>query len=195
ISNRIKNYDAKSVIINNEIKLTISYDYMLPFNAFKKIEQKKTIISDILLDGFSLENYGLYQEEINTHMNVWDLDNYNRGKNISILLDGFDKFDGTHVDKIENRKIVSIVSCDFRKDTYNNQNELLNKVKNDIQELYRFKEGNVHGTYISQSDYDGKVLNLIIPTKPSDDNLEKQIYEIKNICNSKKIQFKLTIIN
>lgn len=173
----------------------IKYDYKMPLSFIDDIYVDKNVYSKIYKDGYSILDYGLSSEYIVTDYDIWALNNIARGKNVNEILGGFDSFDGSTIDKLYNGYLISLVSLDFRKESYKDDSSIFNKLKNDINILNDFKEGKVSNNYISNEDYKGKILNLIIPSDGYDNNVEKQLILSKNYAKNKNIQFKITIIN
>lgn len=194
IKQRIKNYNKYIDKDENNIRINYSYIYSSPLIYIDDIKINKTISSKRMNNGLSILDYGLVSEYIKNDYDVWLLSNIKRGKDINELLDGDSAFDGSNIDRIYNGYLVSIVSLDFRKKSYDNEFAIINKLKNDVDRLNNFLEGYVNKTYISKDDYNAKMLNIVIPTKDFDSNVQRQLSIVKNYCNNKKIQFKITVV-
>lgn len=189
-------YDYKKYVYENNNDLITHYyfTYKMPLIYIQDVKVNKDIISKKFYSGKSITGYGLVSEYIKSDYDVWLLSNINRGKNINTLLEGSDSFDGTSIDKIYNGYLISIVSLDFRKESYNNDYAVLDKIKSDANRLNDFKEGYVNKNYISKSDYNGKMLNIVIPASNFNSSIEKQLSIAKTYCNNKNIQFKITVV-
>lgn len=193
---RLSNIEDDYQIIGDRLNYNIKYKYDIPLNFIDDYYNEKKIETKLFTHGLSLLDYGINTEYIKSDFDIWSMSNINRAKSISDLTDAFSEFDGSHIDNIYNDQIVSMVSLDFRKDTYSNNHKLIvSKLKNDINELYNFKSGTVNGKNITEDSYKGKIFNLILPTNDYDSLIEKDLMIVKNYAHNKGIQFKVTIIN
>ncbi|MCQ2910558.1 MAG: hypothetical protein MJ244_00060 [Clostridia bacterium] len=193
---RLSNMEDDYQISGDKLNYNINYKYDIPLNFIDDYYNEKKIETKLFTHGLSLLDYGINTEYIKNDFDIWSMSNINRAKSISDLTDAFSEFDGSHIDNIYNDQIVSMVSLDFRKDTYSNNHKLIvSKLKNDINELYNFKSGTVNGKNINEDSYKGKIFNLILPTNDYDSLIEKDLMIVKNYAHNKGIQFKVTIIN
>lgn len=193
-SKRMKKYEIDNYISEDLFRINIKYNFSFPINYINDISIDKDIEIKSFTCGKSIKEYGLVSEYIKTDYDVWLLGNMSRAKEINNLMDGFDNFDGSKIDKIYNGYLVSIVSLDYRKESYQNDDAILNKLKSDVNYLINFKEGNINGEYVGTGEYHGKIFNLILPSDEFDTNIKNQLMIVKTYCNNNNIQFKTTII-
>lgn len=193
-SKRFDNFAETHTIENDILNINIEYEYIFPAIFLKPYKCEKCIKSKIFAGGIDLLQYDI-ESKLNLNEDIWSLSNLDRAKVINEIENGYDKFNGTHIDKIINGKLVSIVSMDFRKESYSNRKNISAKLRRDINQLYNFKEGYVNDKYVKANEYEGKIFNLILPTQNYDVEVEKELQIVRNYCNNKKIIFRISIIN
>ncbi|MCQ2748529.1 MAG: hypothetical protein MJ246_00505 [Clostridia bacterium] len=86
------------------------------------------------------------------------------------------------------------MSLDFRKTSYENAQNVTNKVREDIEKLITFKKGYVGSEYVTENDYTKKVLELVIPDSEISPDLEKEFIRIKQIASNAGLGLKITQI-
>ena len=123
---------------------------------------------------------------------AWNLNPFDRGKSLEATLKGWgnnfpviDKFDKT------SRTITSIKSLDLNAKSYQSGNAVFNRVKGYIDKLVDFKGGRLGDKDIKNVDFDNRVLELAIPERATDSQLE-QLRRLQEYAQEQNIQ--LTIV-
>lgn len=193
---RVNSLDVSIKDDDEFILAKLNYNFIMPFKIFDNgIVQRTQIYKKRKFQkGMSLEDYNIVSKKIDAGFDVWSLTNYERAETISKLLGGTDSFNGNGIDKIENGKAVAIVSLDFRKTSYDNAQNVTNKVREDIEKLITFKKGYVGSEYVTENDYTKKVLELVIPDSEISPDLEKELIRIKQIASNAGLGLKITQI-
>ena len=123
---------------------------------------------------------------------AWNLNPFDRGKSIEKTLDGWNN-NFPVIDKFnkDSRTITSIKSLDLNAKSYQSGNAVFNRVKGYIDKLVDFKGGRLGDKDIKNVDFDNRVLELAIPERATDSQLE-QLRRLQEYAQEQNIQ--LTIV-
>lgn len=196
INNIINNIDfSKSNISNNDINIEINYliDTHLFIDKYKYINVKESLyvkpcsmgiknINDI-----KISYYYMYYD-------VWKKDKLIRGKEIGNYFGNNLGYKFYGIDKLDNRRLESIVSIDITKKTYNTDENLYNRIKYKIDQLYNFKNGIKNGVTVLNTQYDYKKMTVVIPDEKISDRQNQMLEKAKIYCDNKNITFNIIIL-
>ena len=195
--NKIDSIDIKVDYENDELTENIIFIFKYPLNIFnhnKLNKYTKDRYIRCLGKGDSIKDYTIVSSVISAKKDIWSLRNLDRAKEIVNILGGNINFDGTSIDKIENKKLISIVSLDFRKSSYQEEGKISNKLRIDADKLINFKEGIINGDEIDINRYNEKMLHVVIPDDTINKNVEIELMRIRTYCDNNGIQFKVTAL-
>lgn len=195
-SQRIRDFNVWTSSDDEFINVKCNYKYIMPFKLFDNglIERTQSYKKRKFQKGMSLEDYNIVSRKIDAGFDVWELSNFERAQTISKLLGGTETFNGNGIDKIENGKAVAIVSLDFRKNSYLDTENITNKILDDLEKIINFRKGYVGDTYVTETSYSKKVLELAIPDEEISPELESEFVRIKQIASNAGVGFKITQI-
>jgi len=193
----IQNIDfSSSKISKDEIYINITYQIRneLPIDFIGSMNISEGVYIKTFAEGESLYALSNNIERIELDYDVWELNNLERGKKIAEILGNNLGYMYYGIDKLENDALESIVSVDTRKKTYLTQENLYDRAKEKIDELYEFREGNKNGKIVTKSDYNRKLINLALPSEELTNSQEAQLESARRYARERNILFKITII-
>ena len=131
-------------------------------------------------------------DEVVDAKGAWNLNPFDRGKSREATLKGW----GTNFPVIDmyddaTKTITSMKSLDLNAKSYQSGNAVFNRVKGYIDKLVDFKGGRLGDKDIKNVDFDNRVLELAIPERATDSQLE-QLRRLQEYAQEQNIQ--LTIV-
>ena len=131
-------------------------------------------------------------DEVVDAKGAWNLNPFDRGKSLEATLKGW----GTNFPVIDmyddaTKTITSMKSLDLNAKSYQSGNAVFNRVKGYIDKLVDFKGGRLGDKDIKNVDFDNRVLELAIPERATDSQLE-QLRRLQEYAQEQNIQ--LTIV-
>lgn len=161
--NRLKWKFSKSDFYhgNNDISLTGEFtcDYDIPFlgGLIKGIRFKKNVLVAAFTDGKATEGIGENGDS------VWNLSNFERGKKIEELFGGNLPHFFPVADYYDNGMIMSILSINHTKQTYQSPAALKKTLEDFAQKVYNFNGGEYKGTVIPEGSVIAREIKLVFP--------------------------------
>ncbi|HAN10654.1 MAG TPA: hypothetical protein DCP90_08605 [Clostridiales bacterium] len=193
----IENLDfSNSILSKDELYINITYEIknVIPIDFIGSIKVSEGLCVKTFADGQSLYALSNNIERVQIDFDVWELSNFQRGKKIAEILGNNLGNMYYGIDRLENKTLESIVSVDTRKKTYLNEENLYDRVKEKIDEIYIFEEGSKNGIVVKKSDYNKKVMNLVLPSENMTQSQQSQLEKVRRYAKNKNIIFKITIV-
>lgn len=213
----IKENDTDDII---DIVVTYKLDIPLPIKFISEINivQRSTVKAwmagknpPILYEKSGLKvQKEIVDEVVTVDYDIWAIEpNFRRGEAINSLLGDAKLFGFKLIDKIEDAKIVSLVSCRTTDASYGGDG-ISRKLKGDVDEIFDFVEasGIIDGTEasikpkLSSADVNGqgryfyefKKLNVAIPDVELSEEQLQSIKSAKDYAKEKNIEIIITVI-
>ncbi|HCC07666.1 MAG TPA: hypothetical protein DEP72_05855 [Clostridiales bacterium] len=196
-SKGIYNIDfSNSRMSKDELYINVTYEIInvIPIDFIGSIKVSQGVNLKTFAEGQSLYALSDNMEKVEIDFDVWELNNFERGKKIAEILGNNLGTMYYGIDKLENNTLESIVSVDTRKKTYFDEENLYDRVKEKLDELYIFEEENKNGVVVNRLDYNKKLMNLALPSENLTESQQEQLEKVRRYAKHKNIIFKITII-
>jgi len=202
-------FSRSSYLTNNQdIDIVVSYkvDLPLPFKFIKEIPILQRVTLRAWMGGSLPTDFaksettedglfpaGLVDEVVEAGYDIWSLPVFKRGREIKGILGSDLDVDFPIIDQLENRQVIAIRTHDTRLAS-NQGRRFYYQLTADIRELEDFKERSYRGTSVGPEDYDGKVLNIVIPYVELSEEQIKYIGDAKKYAADRNITIKITVV-
>ncbi|MBM7615820.1 TadE/TadG family type IV pilus assembly protein [Alkaliphilus hydrothermalis] len=193
---------------NQDIDIVVSYrvDLPLPFEFINEIPilQRVTLrawmggslptdFNKSATIGDELFPAGLVDEIVVAGFDVWGLSVFKRGRAIKGLLGSNLDVDFPIIDKLENQQVTAIRSHDTRLAS-NQGRKFFYQLTAEIRELEDFTDRTYKGTKVGPGDYNGKLLNIVIPYEKLSEEQVKHMEDAKKYAADRSITIKVTVV-